>query len=91
MVDGPVPNFAQKRVLRPDLDPGEAADILALLVDPSVYDRFVHQYGWSQQRFTDWLHQTMLTQLLIPRTEATRRAATTKPATGAGRRRRSSR
>jgi AcrR family transcriptional regulator len=67
MVDGPVPNFASKGVLRPDLDHREAADILAVLIDPFLYDRLVHQYGWSQQRFTDWLHETMLTQLLVPK------------------------
>jgi AcrR family transcriptional regulator len=71
MVDGPVPNFASKGVLRPDLEHSEAADILMVLIDPSLYDRLVHQYGWSQQRFTEWLHQTMLTQILIPRASTT--------------------
>ena len=68
MLEGPVPNFAGKGVLRPGLDPREAADILWLLVGPATYDRLVNRSGWSEQRFTDWLHDTMLTQILKPRT-----------------------
>ena len=66
-IEGPVPTFASKGVLRPDLDHREAADILAVLIDPTVYDRLVHQYGWSQARFTEWLCETILTQLLVPK------------------------
>ena len=71
MVEGPVPNFAAKGVLRPDLSHDEAADILAVLIDPTLYDRLVHRYGWTQARFTEWLHQTMLTQLLVAEPVAT--------------------
>jgi AcrR family transcriptional regulator len=67
MIDGPVPNFANKGVLRRDLDRSEAADILALLVNPVTYDHLVNQCGWSRARFTDWLHETMLSQILEPR------------------------
>jgi AcrR family transcriptional regulator len=65
MVDGPVPNFVSKGVLRPDLDPAEAADILALLVEPATYDRLVNRCGWSQERFAGWLQETILSQLLV--------------------------
>jgi AcrR family transcriptional regulator len=78
MVDGPVPDFIRKGALRPDLDPAEAADILAILVEPSIYDRLVHQCGWSTERFVAWLHETILSQLLVPRpgrATRTRRAA----------------
>jgi len=67
MVDGPVSNFASKGVLRRDLDPVEAADILSLLTNPATYDRLVNERGWSQERFTAWLHETMLSQVLEPR------------------------
>jgi len=67
MVDGPVPNFATKGVLRPGLDPAEAADILWLLVDPSTYDRLVNQCGWTPERFASWLEDALVTQLLAPR------------------------
>jgi TetR/AcrR family transcriptional regulator, regulator of autoinduction and epiphytic fitness len=83
MVDGPVPNFERKGVLRSGLDPGEAADILWLLVDPATYDRLVNRSGWSQQRFADWLHETMLSQILAPR----RRRATAGVESASGRRR----
>jgi len=66
MIDGPVPNFVSKGVLRPGLDPKEAADILWLLVEPTTYDRLVNRCGWSQERFTGWLHETMLSQVLAP-------------------------
>jgi len=66
MIDGPVPNFVSKGVLRPGLDPTEAADIMWLLVEPTTYDRLVHRCGWSQERFTSWLHETMLSQILAP-------------------------
>ena len=74
MVDGPVPNFAAKGVLRPGLDPDEAADILWLLVDPSTYDRLVNQCGWRPERFASWLHDTLVTQLLAPRRRQSQRA-----------------
>lgn len=74
MVDGPVPNFARKGVLRPGLDHAEAADILWLLVDPSTYDRLVNQSGWKPERFADWLQDTLVTQLLAPRRSPRRRA-----------------
>lgn len=66
MVDGPVPDFARKGVLRRDLDPSEAADVLSLLTNPATYDRLVNERGWSQERFTAWLHETMRSQLLEP-------------------------
>ena len=67
LVDGPVPNFVAKGVLRAGLDHAEAADILWLLVDPATYDRLVNRSGWNQKRFADWLHETVLSQILAPR------------------------
>jgi AcrR family transcriptional regulator len=67
MVEGPVRNFAAKKVLRRGLKRSEAADLLWLLVDPSTYHRLVHERGWSDTRFRRWLAETMRTQLLVPR------------------------
>jgi hypothetical protein len=49
MVDGPVPNFVSKGVLRPDLDPAEAANIRRLLAEPAAYNRLVNRCGRSQE------------------------------------------
>ena len=76
MIEGPVPNFIAKGVLRPGVDAREAADILWLLVEPATYDRLVNQCGWTRQRFTDWLHETMVSQILAPRRRRTTKKAT---------------
>jgi AcrR family transcriptional regulator len=66
MVEGPVPNFARKGVLRHGMDPAEAADILALLVDPATYDLLVNRHGWTKERFAEWLRETIVSQILVP-------------------------
>src|SRR5512132_397281 len=67
MRSGPVPNLVAKGVLRPDLTPDEAAVIFWMLVDPSLYHRLVVDAGWSRDRFRDWLHETFVSQILLPR------------------------
>ena len=52
--------------MRTDVTPDEAADILSLLVMPSSYHQFVTQGGWTDERFSDWLGQTICTLLLKP-------------------------
>lgn len=66
MAAGPVRDFAARKVLRRDLKRSEAADILWLLVDPATYHRLVHERGWSDRRFRQWLADTMRAQLLVP-------------------------
>jgi AcrR family transcriptional regulator len=66
MRSGPVPNLVAKGVLRPDLTPDEAAVIFWMLVDPSLYHRLVVDAGWSRDRFRDWLHETFVSQILVP-------------------------
>jgi AcrR family transcriptional regulator len=68
MARGPVRTFAEKKVLRPDVTRREAADLLWMLVDPTTYDRLVHERGWSDPRFRAWLAETMRSQLLVPPT-----------------------
>lgn len=67
MTEGPVHTFAAKKVLRPDLTRNEAADLLWMLVDPTTYHRLAHERGWSDQRFQEWLAETIRTQLLVRR------------------------
>jgi AcrR family transcriptional regulator len=83
-IDGPVPNFLAKGVLRPGLAPAEAADILWFLVDPSNYDRLVNRCGWSQERFAEWLRDTVVSQILVPRRRPppSRARPTRSPASG---------
>lgn len=42
----------------------EAADLLWLFNDPSLYDKLVRQRGWSHTRFQDWLSDSLLANLL---------------------------
>jgi len=66
MRSGPIPVFADKKALRPGLDPQTAADILWTLIDPALYHRLVHRAGWTPDQFRDWLAHTMKTQILQP-------------------------
>jgi TetR/AcrR family transcriptional regulator, regulator of autoinduction and epiphytic fitness len=66
MLNGPIPGLIAAGALRSDVTPDEAADILSLLVMPSIYHQFVTQGGWTDERFSDWLGQTICTLLLKP-------------------------
>ncbi len=50
--------------LRRELSVGDAAELLLLYADPSVFTRLVVTHGWSEQRFTEWLGRTMVAQLI---------------------------
>lgn len=50
--------------LRPGLTPRAAADELWLLSDPVLFDRLVHDRGWSRTRFRGWLARTAAAGLL---------------------------
>ena len=70
MRTGPVPTLIAKGVLRPELTPDEAAAIFWMLTDPALYHRMVVDVGWTAERFSSWLYETILTQALIPRDPA---------------------
>jgi AcrR family transcriptional regulator len=57
--------LADRGALKPDLTPSEAADILWLLIDPSVYHRLVTEQKWAPDRYQDWLADALIS-LLIP-------------------------
>jgi len=58
-------HLARRGALKPDLTPLEAADILWLLNDPSVYHRLVIEQKWDPDRYQDWLADALIS-LLIP-------------------------
>ncbi len=67
MRSGPVAGLQRDGALREGLPPDQAADILWLLIDPTLYDRMVNRAGWSRRRFREWLAFTMRTQTMRPR------------------------
>jgi len=52
-----------KAPLRPGLDPATAADIVWVHIDNGIYHRFVHERGWSPERFQAWFADTLNAQL----------------------------
>jgi len=58
-------HLADRGALKPGLTPLEAADILWLLNDPSVYHRLVIEQKWDPDRYQDWLADALIS-LLIP-------------------------
>lgn len=58
-----VREWAEAGVLRPNLDEGEAADILWALTGPELYWLFVVDCGWPGSRFETWLFETLETRL----------------------------
>jgi AcrR family transcriptional regulator len=53
--------------LREGLSPREAADLMWVLNDPTLYGTLVGERGWEQARFETWLAETLKQQLLPPR------------------------
>jgi len=66
-------SLADRGALKPGLTPLEAADVLWLLIDPSVYHRLVIEQKWTPDRYQAWLADALIS-LLIP--------ASYQPATG---------
>ena len=53
--------------LRPGLDHGTARDIFWMFTGRDVYRMLVRERGWSPQKYQDWLADTLVHSLLIPR------------------------
>jgi AcrR family transcriptional regulator len=66
-------SLADRGALKPGLTPLEAADVLWLLIDPSIYHRLVIEQKWTPDRYQEWLADALIS-LLIP--------ASYQPATG---------
>src|SRR5215467_2980980 len=58
-------HLADRGALKPELTPAEAADVLWLLIDPSIYHRLVIEQHWDPDRYQDWLADALIS-LLIP-------------------------
>jgi AcrR family transcriptional regulator len=54
--------------LRPDLDATHAADVIYGVVNEDVYLLLIADCRWSRKRYTSWLAQTLIDQLVTPRT-----------------------
>jgi AcrR family transcriptional regulator len=64
--DGPVRLLVKQKALKPGLRPGEAADLLYLLLSPPTYHRLVVECGWTPDRYRRWLAETLAEQTLAP-------------------------
>jgi AcrR family transcriptional regulator len=53
-----------KGPLRPDLDDRAAGDAVWVLIDASLYHRFVLERGWRKEQFRVWLQAAFESQLL---------------------------
>jgi AcrR family transcriptional regulator len=60
-----------KGPLREGLSPTDAADLIWVLIDASLYHRLVNERSWTTRRFQKWLTATMEAQLLPPDEAAT--------------------
>jgi AcrR family transcriptional regulator len=58
--------LARTRALRPKLRERDAGDIIHALLSPEVYRLLVVDRGWPPERYTDWLTDTLVHQLLAP-------------------------
>ena len=59
-------HLADRAALKPGLTPAEAADVLWLLNDPSVYHRLVIEQGWPPGRYQQWLTDALTSLLIAP-------------------------
>ncbi len=67
MREGPVAAIVAAGALRQGVTPDAAAQILALLLDPSIYHRLVVGGPWTADEFRIWLVRTMTEQVMRPR------------------------
>jgi AcrR family transcriptional regulator len=59
-----VAHLDQTSGLRPGLDHQTATDLLLTFGGPILYRTLVIDYGWRQDRYVDWLADTLVQQLL---------------------------
>lgn len=76
-MDNLVGAVASKASLREGLDREAAADIAWVLTDPWLYLMFVRRRGWTADRYTAWLAETLQAQLLPAHNRDKRRNAAT--------------
>ena len=62
-----VAELARKGPLRAGLDRARAAQVLSVYMEPAAYRTLVTGHGWTLARFSAWLADTLVHQLLPPR------------------------
>jgi AcrR family transcriptional regulator len=60
-------SLREAKRLRPALDDATARDIFWMLTSRDVYRMLVRERGWTSQKYQDWLADTLVRVLLIPR------------------------
>jgi AcrR family transcriptional regulator len=55
-----------REALHGDLTVPDAAQLLCTLADTAIYQRLVASHGWPPERFTHWLGQALVTELINP-------------------------
>jgi AcrR family transcriptional regulator len=73
-----VESVNQKNALKPDLDVGNATDILWTINHPNTWQLLVTQRGWTPEQYEQWATDTAIAQLLKP--QPADRASTAKRA-----------
>jgi AcrR family transcriptional regulator len=53
--------------LRPDLSPAEAAERIAVLINPENYRLTVADHGWTPEQYEGWLSELLIASLLAGR------------------------
>ncbi len=63
-----IDTLASRGLLREDLDPAEATDVLLTLAGPGVFLNFIEGRGWTLQRYVVWTTEALSGLLLHSRT-----------------------
>jgi AcrR family transcriptional regulator len=63
---GMVASLQARGVLRPEIDPEAAADVVWALNDPGLYAALVDGRGWTPEHFGAWLRSVLVAELLGP-------------------------
>jgi AcrR family transcriptional regulator len=61
-----VQSLADRRGLRPDLDVATATDVVLTMLGSGTYLALVDEYGWSHERYLDWITDAASLLLLSP-------------------------
>jgi AcrR family transcriptional regulator len=64
--------LARRGALRAGVSARDAADIVHALASPEIYQLLVADRGWSPERYEQWLHNTLVDQLLASRPKRTK-------------------
>jgi len=63
-----IDTLVSRGLLREEVDPTEATDVLLTLAGPDVFLNFTEGRGWTTQRYVTWTTETLCSLLLCSRT-----------------------